>query len=141
MTRQFAQFILAGGVAAAANWLSRIALSQAMPLEAAVVVAYLIGMATAYALTRRFVFAASGRTVGDETLRFAAVNAVALVQVWLVTIGLARFVLPPIGWDWHAEAVAHAFGVASPVVTSYFGHRYFTFARKPATTAPDDPAP
>lgn len=130
MSSRFASFLVTGGIAAAVNWGSRLALSQVMSLELAVVVAYLIGMATAYVLARLFVFDASGRAVTDEVSRFAAVNVVALVQVWLVTIGLARFVFPAVGFDWHDEAVAHAVGVASPAVTSYFGHRYFTFAPK-----------
>ncbi|WP_339744303.1 GtrA family protein [uncultured Maricaulis sp.] len=130
MSREFVTFVVAGGVAAAVNWLSRIALSSVMTLELSVVIAYLIGMVTAYALNRLFVFAASGRTVSDESVRFTLVNIVALAQVWLVTIGLVRFILPAIGWDWHAASIAHAVGVASPILTSYLGHRHFTFSKK-----------
>lgn len=135
MTREFVAFVLAGGVAAGVNWGSNLALNSVMPLEVSVVIAYLIGMTTAYILSRVFVFQASGRAAHDEYARFAIVNLVAIVQVWVVTIALARLVLPAIGWTFRPEAVSHLVGVASPIVTSYLGHKYFTFARKAA--APD----
>ena len=132
MSRQFLSFLLVGGVAAAANWGSNLALSQFMPLEVSIVFAFVIGLTTAYALNRLFVFAASGRSVLDEFGRFALVNLIALAQVWLITIALVRFLLPALGWDWYPEAIAHAVGVGSPIVTSYFAHRYFTFSRQNA---------
>jgi putative flippase GtrA len=141
MTREFVTFVLAGGLAAAVNWLSRIALSTVLSLELAVVIAYVIGMTVAYILNRLFVFAASGRSASDESIRFALVNIVALGQVWLVTIGLARFVLPALGWDWHAASIAHAVGVASPILTSYLGHRHFTFSKKADAAANGDEKP
>ena len=130
MSRQFLNFALVGGFAAAMNWLSRIALSLFMPLEIAIIVAYLIGMMIAYTLCKRYVFEKSGREVSGEVTRFTIVNMVALVQVWLVTIGMARFLLPALSWDWYPVEIAHAVGVASPILTSFFGHRYFTFSRK-----------
>lgn len=125
---EFGRFLVTGGIAAGANIVSRWLLSHAVIYEIAVVFAYLIGMATAYALMRIFVFARSGRTVRDEATRFALVNVAALVQVWVVSVGLARLVFPWVGFGWYAEDIAHLIGVAVPAVTSYFGHRYFSFA-------------
>lgn len=136
MGPEFARFVAVGGFAALVNLASRAALSLALPYEAAVALAYLVGMTTAFLLARRHVFAHSGRRAREEYLRFALVNAVALVQVWLVSVGLLRFGLPAIGWTWQAELVAHAAGVASPIVTSYLGHRHFTFRR---AAPPDGP--
>lgn len=127
--KNFAYFIIVGGAAALVNIGSRIAFNVAMPYEIAIVGAYLCGMTVAYALNKAFVFAPSGRTIRSEYLRFAAVNAVAIVQVWVISVGLARWFFPLIGWNWHAETVAHVIGVGSPVISSYFGHRYFSFAR------------
>jgi putative flippase GtrA len=125
----FARFLITGGIAAGVNVLSRLALSLAMPFEAAIVVAYVIGMTTAWALARLFVFEPTGRGATGEYLRFGLVNVVALAQVWLVSVGLSRLVFPEIGFDWNAELVAHLIGVASPVATSYYGHKLFTFRR------------
>ncbi|WP_291843467.1 GtrA family protein [Maricaulis sp.] len=139
MTREFVSFIVAGGIAAGVNWGSNILLRLVMPLEASVLVAYLIGMTTAYTLSRLFVFAESGRQLHDEYIRFAIVNVIAAAQVWLVTIALAKWFLPLIGWIWYPELVAHAAGVASPILTSYLGHKYFTFSKKDAKPSAESP--
>lgn len=129
MTREFVAFVAAGGTAAFVNWLSRIGFSAFVPLGAAVVLAYLVGMTTAYVLNRMFVFQRSGRAIRNEYLRFALVNIVALAQVLGVTFVLVRWLFPAIGFDWRPHEVAHAIGVASPIITSYLGHRHFTFSK------------
>jgi putative flippase GtrA len=128
--RRFLLFVLAGGTAALVNILSRVALNWVMPYEAAIVAAYLCGMTTAYLLNKHFVFETSGRAVATEYFRFALVNLAAVVQVWVVSVGLARLVFPAIGFTWHAETVAHVIGVVVPVFTSYLGHKHFSFAAK-----------
>jgi putative flippase GtrA len=125
---QFVRFLAVGVVAALVNILSRIALNYVMSYEVAIVVAYVCGMTTAYVLNKLFVFSPSGRAVHDEYIRFTIINLFALAQVWIVSVGLAFYVFPSIGFDWHAETVAHIIGVMVPAVTSYFGHRHFSFA-------------
>lgn len=44
--------------------------------------------------------------------------------------GLAFFLFPAIGFTWHAKTIAHIAGVSVPAITSYFGHRHFSFASK-----------
>jgi putative flippase GtrA len=124
---EFIRFLLTGGFAAAANIASRWLFSLIMPFEAAVIVAYLVGMVTAFGLARQFVFAKSDRHVNIEAMRFVLVNLVALLQVWIVSVGLADWIFPKMGVVWHAEIIAHIVGVLSPVVASYFGHKHFTF--------------
>lgn len=130
MNLRFVKFLATGGIAALVNLLSRYALNYLMPFEAAVVVAYLLGMTTAYLLARRFVFDASGRSVASEVRRFVLVNIVALCFVWAISVGLARIVFPAIAFTWHPDDIAHLVGVLAPAVTSYIGHRFYTFARK-----------
>lgn len=136
--KRFLIFLLTGGFAAGVNVVIRVLLSTIMAYQIAVVVAYLIAMVTAYALSRWFVFESSGRSVGEELSKFAVVNLVAIVQVWLVTMALNYYVLPAIGWTFYPELIAHMIGVASPVFTSYFGHKYFSF-RAAASTQPGKP--
>ena len=128
LDRPFVRFALSGGLAAVANIGSRVLLSEVTNFSAAIVIAYLLGMTTAYILMKLFVFDESGRSVGQEYLRFGLVNAVALVQVWAVSILLARYVFPALNYSFHAETAAHVIGVLSPIATSYFMHKYFTFA-------------
>jgi len=130
MTTEFLKFLVTGGLAALVNVASRYALNLVMPFEVAVVVAYLIGMTTAYILARFFVFQRSDRSIGSEFRRFTLVNLVALVLVWVISVGLARFVFPALAFTWHADDIAHLIGVLAPAVSSYFGHRLYTFARR-----------
>jgi putative flippase GtrA len=125
----FLRFVFTGGVAAGVNIGSRLALSHFAIYEIAVVLAYLLGMITAYVLAKLFVFDPSGRPVESEFIRFSLINLVALAQVWLLSVGLARQLFPAIGFSWHPETVAHVVGVLSPVITSYYGHRFFSFRR------------
>jgi putative flippase GtrA len=127
--QRFGRFLLAGGSAAVVNIVTRIAINWFVPYEVAIVPAYLCGMTTAYLLNKFFVFSSADRAVASEYARFAIVNLVAIAQVWIVSVGLARVLFPMIGFDWHADTVAHVIGVASPVYTSYLGHKHFSFSK------------
>lgn len=129
MRVEFLKFLVAGGIAALVNMGSRYMLNYAMRFEIAVVVAYLFGFVTAYTLSRLFVFEASGRSRRTEIRRFAIVNVFSLGVVWVVSVGLARVVFPALNFTWHVEDISHVIGVLAPAVTSYFGHRFYTFAR------------
>lgn len=129
--RQFLLFVLAGGFAALVNLGARIAFNVVMAFEWAVIAAYLCGMTVAFVLSKLWVFEASGRPAHEEYVRFGLVNLVAIVQVWLVSVGLERYGLPWVGFTWHADTIAHAVGVAVPVFTSYLGHKHFSFAGHP----------
>jgi len=125
---EFVRFVLTGGTAAAVNVAARILLSLIMPFEAAVTLAFPFGVLTAYALSRRYVFKPKGGARTAELARFTLVNLVALLQVWVVSVGMAKLVFPAMGFGWHAETIAHVIGVMSPIGTSYFAHRHFSFA-------------
>jgi putative flippase GtrA len=127
MTQQFLRFLIAGGIAALANFLSRIAFSTVMGLAAAVVLAYCVGMAVAFVLMRSQVFPPSQAPFSRQVAFFVAVNVAAVLQTLVVTLLLARWALPALGVQHWVEEIAHAVGVAVPVVTSYFGHKHFSF--------------
>lgn len=127
MRSKFLLFLLVGGTAAAVNIVARVLLTYVVSFELAVVLAFPLALTVAFVLNRRYVFDAQGGAIAGQYTRFLLVNLVALVQVWVVSVGLASWVLPAIGFDFHRELVAHAIGVASPVFTSYFLHKFFTF--------------
>jgi putative flippase GtrA len=128
LARPFVRFLLVGGLAALVNIVARIAFNTVVPYEIAIVIAYLFGLSTGFILNRAFVFEGTGSVLG-QYWRFTFINLVSLIQVWLISVGLARWGFPAIGFTWNAETVAHAIGVASPVITSYWAHRHFTFRR------------
>jgi putative flippase GtrA len=124
---RFVRFLISSGVAALVNLASRYVLNMFMSFEAAVAVAFLFGVTTAYVLARLFVFSESGHGVGTEFRRFVTVNLVALVLVWCISVALATIVFPTVGFHWHTDLVAHFIGVASPTLVSYFAHQRYTF--------------
>jgi putative flippase GtrA len=127
ISREFLRFLATGGIAALVNLLSRYALNKFLSFEVAVALAYLVGMLTAFVLARRFVFAAGEATQSVQLRRFALVNVFSLALAWCTSVVLARHVFPALGFQWHADDVAHFIGVAAPVGASYFGHRAYTF--------------
>lgn len=131
-SRQFLLFLLVGGTAAAAQWLSRFAFGAVMPYAAAVACAYVVGMVVAFLLNRRFVFPAAGPDLRQQFLRFVAVNALAFVLVWAVAMVIGDILLPRFMDKAVAHAVGHGIGIMSPVVLSYVLHKRFTFKQRDA---------
>lgn len=127
MTPQFAKFLLAGGIAAGANFGSRFLYSFALSYEAAIVAAYITGMIVAFVLMRGHVFDARRGSIGPQAGKFVGVNLLAVAQTLAISLFLARWLLPAIGVVQQVEAIAHLVGVLVPVVTSYFGHKMLTF--------------
>lgn len=123
-------FLIAGGLAACVNFGSRIALSQWMHYVPAIVIAYCLGMTTAFLLNRAFVFRSATNGMGSQAFWFIVVNLAAVLQTLAISLLLARWLLSLLGIDFHNETLAHAVGVAVPVLTSYFGHRYLSFRQK-----------
>lgn len=125
--RRILVFSAIGGVAAVVNVLARIAFNQLTNYETAIVLAFPVALTTAFMLNKQFVFHNASGAVHGQYLRFTLVNLVALAQVWLVSVALARWFFPALDFDWHADTLAHAIGVASPIFSSYFAHKHFSF--------------
>ena len=126
-SRQFLVFLLTGGIAAAVNFGSRILYNQWMGVSAAIVLAYITGMVTAFVLARLFVFRNSQRALHHSALYFVLVNGVAVLQTWAISLLLADWLLPALGVRQYMHELAHAAGVVVPVFTSYLGHKHLSF--------------
>ncbi|MGM8227438.1 GtrA family protein [Cellvibrio sp. ARAG 10.3] len=125
--RQFVVFIVTGGVAALVNFLSRILFNQWLSFSSSVILAYLCGMVTAYVLAKIFVFTESEQKLGQSILYFCLVNAVAVLQTWLLSMLFAYYILPFLGVTRFVHEIAHIVGIIFPVFTSYYGHKRFSF--------------
>lgn len=130
LSRQFTMFLLVGGLAAAVNFGSRIAIDAVLDYVPSIIVAYCLGMVTAFVLNRAIVFKSANNALHHQAAWFVAINLLAVLQTILVSLALARWLLPGMGLEQHAETIAHAVGVAVPVVTSYFGHKYLSFSTR-----------
>jgi len=137
-SKQFAAFLLVGGIAASVNVIARALLDDYVGFQASIVAAYLIGMIAAFVLNKRFVFEASHHAcAAREALYFTLVNLAGVCLVWAITVGLAEVVFPwwsstfPGSAPAYPRLTAHMIGVTSPAVSSYFGHKYLSFRRSP----------
>jgi putative flippase GtrA len=128
--REFLLFLITGGVAALVNVVSRVGFSQLLRFELAVLLAYGVGMLTAYALARKFVFLQTRTSVRRSFAAFALVNLFAVLQTWLVSVGLRNWLLPLLGIVVLRDLIAHGIGVAVPVLSSYFGHKHISFRQR-----------
>jgi putative flippase GtrA len=124
---QLLRFLFAGGIAAAANFGSRFIFSLWFNFEAAIILAYLVGMLVAFLLMRGYVFNACGKSIVPQITKFIIVNLMAVSQTLAISVALARWGLPVIGINTDKDALAHLVGVLVPVGTSYVGHRMATF--------------
>jgi energy-coupling factor transport system substrate-specific component len=124
---QVFRFLLLGGLAAAVNWLVRFPLSEVMPFNAAVGVAYAIGMSVGFALYRTYVFPGSNRPLLQQTIMFLTVNLIGAVVVLGVTIWLMRLQTSLPYPQFVKEGAAHGMAIAIGAVVNFVGHKAITF--------------
>jgi putative flippase GtrA len=123
------RFLLAGGSAAAVNWLVRFPLSAVMPFSVAVIGATLIGMVFGFVTYRTFVFPGSSRRIGQQLRDFVLVNLMSLAVV-TVAATLFRDLLQPYLTLQLAEALSHAIGITIGAVLNYIAHSAITFQNR-----------
>jgi putative flippase GtrA len=127
----FVSFVVCGGLSACCNIGSRWLFSHWLSYPVAIVLAFPIGLLTAFLLFKFFVFgSAKLKRLPRETFWFIAVNVWGLLQTLGVSIGLADYVFPWLGMRFHPYDLAHGLGLASTVIPSFFGHKYFTFSKE-----------
>jgi putative flippase GtrA len=129
-SRQFLRFLGAGGLAALLHWLARLLLSLWLPFVVAVGLAYGVGMAVAFVLNRRWVFAASQPPHPTQGRDFVLVNLLFLPPVWLAAIGVNRL-LKELGMPRHTEELAHAIAIAIPLCATFLIYKLHTFGGTP----------
>lgn len=118
---------MVGGLAAMVNFFSRIGFSQYFSFSVAVILAFPLGMTTAFILSRRYVFEQGLQSVVKQFYYFSLVNFFAAAQVWLISVGLAEYLLVWLDYHFFREELAHLIGIAVPVFTSYLGHKHLSF--------------
>lgn len=125
--RQFLRFLAAGGFAALANFLSRFFFSRYMSYIPAITLSFIVGLLTGFLLMRAFVFLGSKAPPARQLSYFVIVNIVGLLVTIVVSVAIARAMALVFADTQLDEAVGHLIGVASPVLLSFYAHKYFTF--------------
>jgi putative flippase GtrA len=126
----FGGFILVGIASTLCNLGSRYLFQRFSSYEVALAGANTIGVLSAYFLNRWLVFKPRDTSMPGELARFALINLAGIVVSWLTSVFLYRQVFPVLGFSWQPDLVAHALGIAVPVIPNYWAHRHWTFARR-----------
>lgn len=134
-SRQFILFLLTGGFAALVNFTSRIFYNLVFSFSVSIILAYVTGMVVAFILFKAFVFDKVAHSIKKQVFYFTVVNLLAVAQTLIITLLLANTVFPMLNINFYPKALAHAFGIAVPAVTSFIGHSLFSFNSRDKTHA------
>ncbi|EEB79334.1 hypothetical protein GPB2148_2264 [marine gamma proteobacterium HTCC2148] len=131
-TKQFIGFLFVGITAASVNWVVRYMISDWIEFYAAVPIAYGVGMATAFALNRLFIFPHSVIPIKTQAKRFIAINLSFVPLVWAGAIAFAML-FELLGLKKYVEEIAHAFSLALPMLATFLLYKFFAFKDNSAT--------
>ena len=126
-SRQFIYFLCAGGIAAIINIFTRYLLSFYFNFEISIILAFLLGMFTAYILSKKFVFINSKQSQKRSLFIFSFVNLLAIFQTLFISIIFNLILLNTFNKPILSNLISHIIGVIFPVFTSFYGHKYFSF--------------
>ena len=127
INKEFILFILTGGFSAIINLTSRIIISNFLRFEISVLIAYLIGMITAYYLAKKYVFLNIKKSYKKSFPIFALVNLVAVLQTFFISKYIRLFLINISNNFMIIDFISHLCGVIFPIFSSFFGHKYITF--------------
>jgi len=125
-SRQFLRFLAVGATAAVFHWISRYLLSIWLPFSLAVVFAYIVGIAIAFELNRKYVFPSSNRPVRAQARDFLLTNLAFFPIVWGAAV-LLRQLLRDHGVYRYADGIAHGLAIAIPVLITFLIYKFIAF--------------
>ena len=125
---QFVGFLLVGVVSTGCNLASRYVFEWVSNYEIALIGANTVGVLSAFFLNRWWVFKTARQPVLAALARFTLVNLAGIAVSWVAAVLMYRQLFPALGMQWHPDLVAHALGIAVPVLPNYLAHRHWTFA-------------
>jgi putative flippase GtrA len=140
---EFLRFVLTGVVATLGNiaavWIAR----RWMPFQTALLVGIVAGLTISFLLSKLFAFGAtSWKRAGGEILRFLTVYATSCGIYWSVAVLIDWAAMHTGAPSEAAEMGGLLAGAATMALSSYFGHRFFTYRthrrHAPAGASPPD---
>lgn len=127
--RELTRFLLAGGLATAGNLAAVWAAGIFMSFKLSLLVGIGVGMTISFFATKIFAFRARDWSrSGHEAGRFLLVYGIGLVLYWSTALVAKGFLIKAGLSDVAAESAAVIVGAGVMLVTSYFGHRFFTYS-------------
>ncbi|MCR9700150.1 GtrA family protein, partial [Vibrio cholerae] len=93
MSKQFIAFALTGGLAAAVNFSTRILFNYHFSFSISIILAYILGMATAFLLAKLYVFQGSKNSIQKSIFWFIIINIFSVLQTWAISMWMYNQVL------------------------------------------------
>ncbi len=130
---EFARFVLTGLTATLANltaiWFAR----EVLPLSGALLAGLLAGFTVSFGMSKFYAFRSRDiHRAPEEAPRFLLVYGLGAALYYATGLAVARGLPPGLLPPRLGELVGAACGAALMMVTSYLGHRFFTYRRRPA---------
>lgn len=125
---EFARFVFSGIVAASGNLAATWLMHQYVSFELSLLFGIATGFAISFTLSKWFAFGSrSWRRVGGEASRFIVIYALSSGIYWVIAV-VIRLLLFAHGLSMTvAETCGILIGAGTMVLTSYFGHQFFTY--------------
>lgn len=127
-TKQFLTFAFFGLIAVLINLTVRLVLNFFLSFSMSVFLAHIFAMGCAFFLFKTYVFSRY-RNLRNSLFKFIIINCISLFQVWAVSYFMAYIFLPSLGISGFIYLISHLLGVFSTLITSYIGHKLWTFSR------------
>jgi putative flippase GtrA len=125
---ELSRFVIVGATAALGNIASVCLARFFAPFEIALLVGIIAGLMISFVLSKWFAFGSrSWHRVGAEATRFLIVYAFGGAAYWAAAVVGKRFALAHGAAPKMAEIGGVLVGTGIMTLTSYFGHRFFTY--------------
>jgi putative flippase GtrA len=125
---ELARFVITGVTATLGNlsvvWLTR----HVLPYETAIIPGVATGFVISFLMSKLFAFRSrSWSGSGGEAIRFMVVYLIGSLCYWLIAVLVERVLSAQGVAQKIAESAGVLGGAGTMMVTSYFGHRFFTY--------------
>jgi putative flippase GtrA len=126
--QEFIRFFITGVTATVGNITAVWIVRHYTTFQIALIAGLAAGFTVSFVLSKVFAFRSrSWERAPGEALRFLAVYALGALIYWIVGILVGHSLLASIMPLWQAELGGAIVGASTMTVTSYFGHRFFTY--------------
>ena len=127
-SKQFIYFLFAGSTAALVNFTSRILLRSYLDIVFSAVIAYPLGLLTAFILYKRLVFPFSGKPLNFQLRRFLSIQIGFMPVVIIIFISLSG-IFNTMGLGNFSEPIAHALSIGMPALITFLLYKLLVFIK------------
>jgi putative flippase GtrA len=125
---EFLRFVFTGMLASVGNLVAVWSARRSQSFELSLLVGIVVALAISFTLSKWFAFGSgSWRSGFAEAPRFLTVFSAGCALYWATAVFAGKFVLPHFIPPAVAEGCGVLIGAGAMTVTSYLGHRFFTY--------------